>query len=655
MNTALARDHLVRLLFRRGIHDQAVLRAMAEVPREAFLPPELAEFAYEDTPLPIEEGQTISQPFIVALMAQAAGIEPGDRVLEVGTGSGYGAAVLSRIAREVYSIERHRSLAELAARRLRELGYDNVHVVHGDGTRGWAEQAPFDAILVTAGGPDSPEALKGQLGHKGRLVIPVGETPRAQQLLCLERTNGRIRQIDLGAVRFVPLIGEEGWTREGEPNTASLAPSPPRGEAAAVSLMREALQPITTIDYADLGSLVERIGTARVVLLGEATHGTSQFYRMRARITRELVAHHGFGAVAIEGDWPDAAWVNRWALGQDPGHDWTPFARFPTWMWRNPETAEFLWWLRGWNSEREEEDRAGFYGLDLYSMHRSIAEVLDYLEGVDPDAAKVAAERYGCLTPWQHDPAVYGRVALSGRHRLCEPEVVAMLQHLLTRRLEYMRKDGESFLDAVQNARLVADAERYYRVMYAGGHASWNLRDQHMFDTLLTLLDWRGPASKAVVWAHNSHVGDSNATEMGAAGQLTIGGLARDHLGAAAFSVGFGTDRGTVAAANDWGGPMEWRSLRPSRPGSYEALSHATGAPGFLLHLREPSREGVREELAPARLERAVGVVYRAETELESHYFQASFPSQFDAWIWFDVTSAVSSLPSPIHAHAPVP
>jgi protein-L-isoaspartate(D-aspartate) O-methyltransferase len=638
------RERLVQLLTRRGIADHQVLRAMAEVPREGFLPPELEEFAYEDTPLPIEEGQTISQPYVVAMMAEAAGIGPADRVLEVGTGSGYAAAVISRLAGEVFTIERHGSLAELAAARLREGGYDNVSVRHGDGTLGWPEAAPFDAILVAAGGPEVPRALLEQLAPHGRIVMPVGDA-RGQHLVRVERTDGRFRTTDLGGVRFVPLIGEEGWSEE-----APSAPAPARaapggaGTHALVQLLREVAEPLPQIDSAELGSLVEHVGDASVVLIGEATHGTSEFYRMRARITRELVEHHGFRVVAIEGDWPDAARVHRWARGEPPGDDAPPFARFPTWMWRNRETEVFAHWLRAFNAGREPTDRAGFHGLDLYSLYRSAQAVIEYLDRVDPPSAQAARERYGCLTPWQRDPAAYGRAVLTRGYRLCEEEVVAMLRELLSRRLDYVARDGDSFLDAVQNARLVADAELYYRVMYRGGHDAWNLRDRHMFDTLLTLLSWRGEGARAVVWAHNSHVGSAHATEMGPQGQLNIGSLCRDHFGQGSFHVGFGTDHGTVAAATNWDGPMEIKTLRPARPESYEALCHATADPAFLVSLREPRRPEVREELMPARLERAVGVIYRPDTELQSHYFEATLPEQFDAWIWFDETRAVEPL-----------
>jgi protein-L-isoaspartate(D-aspartate) O-methyltransferase len=630
-------------LRRAGIRDQAVLDAVLDVPRDAFLPAELQEFAYRDTPLPIGEGQTISQPFVVALMAQEARLRPSARVLEVGTGSGYAAAIFSRLAAEVFTIERLPSLAATARARLRDLHYTNVHVRQGDGTQGWPEAAPFDAILVAAGGPDVPPSLRAQLAPGGRMIIPVGDTPREQRLLLVERTNGKFERHDLGAVRFVPLVGEEGWQGpSGDIRSPALVR--PRERLAPARLLREVAEPVTQIASTDLGSLLERIGDARVVLLGEATHGTSEFYRMRARITRELIERRGFDIVTIEGDWPDAAQVHRWARGASPDGQAPPFERFPIWMWRNQETSAFVRWLREWNTACGPTERVGFHGLDLYSLHTSIAAVLGYLERVDPATAAVARERYGCLTPWQRDPATYGRAALTGRYRLCEDEVVAMLGDLLARRLDYSAADGERYFDAVQNARLIADAEQYYRVMYRGGHDAWNLRDHHMFETLRALLAWRGESARAVVWAHNSHVGDAEATEPGLEGQQTIGAYCRRWLGEAAFLVGFGTDHGTVAAATDWGGPMEIKSLRPARPGSYEALCHASDVPGFMLHLREPDREEVREELASPRLERAVGVIYRPETELQSHYFHASLPNQFDEWIWFDETSAVEPL-----------
>jgi protein-L-isoaspartate(D-aspartate) O-methyltransferase len=629
----------------RGVADPAVLDAMRAVPREMFVPDSAIEFAYDDTPLPIEEGQTISQPYVVALMAAALALRPRDRVLEIGAGSGYAAAVLSRIAAEVYAIERHAALAESASRRLRKLGYDNVRIVHGDGTLGWPDHAPYDAIVVAAGGPSVPEALRAQLAVGGRLVIPVGATLRSQELVRVTRVGeNEYRQEDLGAVQFVPLIGAQGW--------ADRSPAPAiahaRGrEAPIAALLRETAEPFESIESVKLGPLLDRIGDARLVLLGEATHGTSEFYRMRARITRELIVEQGFRAVAVEADWPDAARIDRYVRhGAAPSaRPEAAFSRFPAWMWRNQEVHEFVEWLRLHNAETADPARhVSFHGLDLYSLYTSAAAVIGYLERVDPAAAAAARQRYGCLMPWERDPATYGRAALTGQYRTCEDDVVAALRDLLSRRLEYSRHDGERFLDAAQNARLVADAERYYRAIYYGSTASWNLRDQHMFDTLQSLLAFHGPETRIVVWEHNSHIGDAAATEMAARGELNVGRLCRAAFGERAYLVGFGTDHGTVAAASDWDAPMEIMDVRPAHEESYERLCHEADVPAFLLPLRRPVRPEVREELRPSRLERAIGVIYRPETELASHYFQACLPQQFDEYVWFDRTGAVTPL-----------
>lgn len=647
-DSRIAREEMVeRQLVSRGIRDERVLAAMRDVPREAFIAGEMAEFAYEDAPLPIESAQTISQPYIVALMTAALELEPHHRVLEVGTGSGYAAAVCSRIAAEVYTIERHAELAEAAARRLAALGYATVHVKHGDGTLGWAEHAPYDAIVVAAGGPQVPEALLAQLGVGGRLVIPIGETQRDQRLLRVRRIGANeYDREDLGGVRFVPLIGAGGWQDAVAESPLPLT-KPARSRPDVVAkLVREAAQPITAIEDDDLDAILDRIGDAKVVLMGEATHGTSEFYRMRARLTRQLILRRGFTVVAVEGDWPDAAQVDHYVrhLPGPPAPE-TAFTRFPTWMWRNQEVAELVEWLRAYNGEvHAPERRAGFHGLDLYSLYTSIAAVLRYLDDVDPDAAAVARTRYGCLTPWQGDAAAYGRAVVTRGYRDCEAQVVAMLRELLDKRLAYQHRDGDRFLDALQNARVVANAERYYRAMYYGSRESWNLRDQHMFETLQIVRAFRGPDAKAIVWAHNSHVGNAGATEMGARGELNVGMLARETYGDQAYLIGFGTDRGTVAAATDWDGPMEVKSVRPAHAESYERICHDAGVPAFALALRHPRRDAVREELGVPRLERAIGVIYRPETELASHYFQAILPEQFDEYLWFDETRAVTPL-----------
>jgi protein-L-isoaspartate(D-aspartate) O-methyltransferase len=635
----------------RGVHDRRVLAAMAEVPRHVFVPEALAEFAYDDTPLDIGQGQTISQPYIVALMCQALDLQPTDRILEIGTGSGYAAAVLAHLGAEVQTIERHEALATVASERLIRLGYQNVHVHCEDGTRGWPEGAPYDAIVVAAAAPRVPEPLMAQLAEGGRLVIPVGDAA-SQTLIRVTRQAGRFRREDLGDVRFVPLVGAGGWT--GELGRAVRVTSKTSGVPA---LLREVAECLDDIESVDLAPLLDRIGDARVVLLGEATHGTSEFYRMRARIARDLVLRRGFNVLAIEADWPDAAGVDRYVRQLPPsGHTFTAFQRFPTWMWRNRETLELVEWVRTFNSEQSDaERRVVFAGLDLYSLYTSASAVIAYLETVDRAAAEVARRRYGCLTPWQFDPAAYGRAAVSGRFAGCEEEAVRMLKDLLQRRLDYAAKDGYRFFDATQNARLVVDAERYYRAMYWGSRESWNLRDQHMFETLQALLDERGPGARAIVWAHNSHVGDAAATEMGQRGELNIGHLCRAKFADSAYRLGFGTEQGTVAAASEWEGVMEIKTIRPSHPLSYERLCHDSKREAFLLALRHPAREALRQELMGPRLERAIGVIYRPESELQSHYFEATLPDQFDEYVWFDKTRAVQALPMGAHGHVPGP
>jgi erythromycin esterase-like protein len=428
---------------------------------------------------------------------------------------------------------------------------------------------------------------------------------------------------------------------------------PSRSRTASLPEMIAArAEPLPDFDDPAFGALFDRFAGHRVVLLGEASHGTSEFYRARAAITRRFIERHGFTILAVEADWPDAAAVDR-HVRLRPARNMTkpPFRRFPSWMWRNTDVAALTQWMRTHNEAVSDPDKhAGFYGLDIYNMSGSIAAVLDYLDRVDPEAAKIARERYGCLTPWQKEPSTYGRAVLTEGYRKCEEAVIAQCRELLERRLDYAREDGESFLDATQNARLVASAERYYRVMYYGGAESWNLRDTHMFETLGHVLDARGPQSKALIWAHNSHIGDARYTEMGTVREeLNIGQLCRQRFGGDTALIGFGTHTGTVAAASDWDGEMEIKRVRPSHRDSVERLCHDSKVRRFLLDLR-PDDE-LRRGLTEPRLERFIGVIYRPETELMSHYSDVSLPRQFDAYVWFDETGAITPL-GPEH-HAP--
>jgi erythromycin esterase-like protein len=487
-------------------------------------------------------------------------------------------------------------------------------------------------------------------------VVPVGSGEFGQRLRKITRSgDDDYVQEDLGGVTFVPLIGEQGWAEDGRRAASNHLPGNTRGQSPS-EMIAAAAEPLPDPGDPAFAAAFDCYADRRVVLLGECSHGTSEFYRARAAITQRLIERHGFTFVAVEADWPDAAAINRHVRHLQQRADTEPvFQRFPTWMWRNTDVAAFVDWLRTCNDGREQSGQVGFYGLDIYNMGASIAAVLAYLDDVDPEAAAVARERYGCLTPWQKAPATYGHAMLTEGYARCEAAVVRQCSELLSKRLDYARHDGEQFLDASQNARLVAAAERYYRVMYYGGAESWNLRDTHMFETLGHLLDAHGANSKAVVWAHNSHIGDARHTEMGEArGELNIGQLCREHFGVQAALIGFGTHAGTVAAATDWDGDMEVKQVRPSHRDSVERLCHDADLPRFLLDLRRERHEALHRHLQTPRLERFIGVIYRPETELHSHYAEVSLARQFDAYVWFDQTTAVTPL-GPRHAKPGLP
>lgn len=403
----------------------------------------------------------------------------------------------------------------------------------------------------------------------------------------------------------------------------------------------------------DYDPLLERIGDARIVLLGEASHGTHEFYRERAQITKRLIREKGFTAVAVEADWPDAYRVNRFVRGRSDDIEAVDalagFRRFPAWMWRNADVLDFVGWLRAHNDEAAPGGpKVGFYGLDLYSLHASIEAVLAYLEKVDPEAAARARGRYACFDVYGEDTQAYGFASGLGLGPSCEHEVVTQLVDLRRSAAEYALRDGriaeDDYFYAEQNARLVRDAEQYYRAMYRGEVSSWNLRDCHMAETLEALvhhLVQRGGGAKVVVWAHNSHLGDARATQMGVHGEWNVGQLARERFGRDVVSVGFTTYDGTVTAASNWDAPAERKTVRPALAGSYEALFHETGLKRFLLLLREGDHA---LGLHNPRLERAIGVIYRPDTERASHYFRATLPEQFDAVLHFDRTRAVEPL-----------
>lgn len=418
-------------------------------------------------------------------------------------------------------------------------------------------------------------------------------------------------------------------------------------------LVRNAASPMTG-SSADYDRLLEFIGDAHFVLLGEASHGTHEFYRHRAQITKRLIQEKGFTAVAVEADWPDAYRVNRYVRGTsgdaDAAEALSGFIRFPAWMWRNADVLDFVGWLRAYNDSLPPHGRkAGFYGLDLYSLHASIEAVLNYLDKVDPAGAERARRRYACFENFGQDPQEYGYAAGLGLGRTCEDEVIGQLLDLQRRAADYARRDGriaaDDFFYAEQNARLVKNAEQYYRSMFRGRISSWNLRDAHMAETLDFLVEHfalQGRRSKIVLWAHNSHLGDARATEMGRLGEWNVGQLVRQRYGHDAVLIGFTTYTGTVTAASDWGGPAERKRVRPAMQGSFEALFHECAIPSFVLTLPHgaPASMGLGESM----WERAIGVIYRPESELASHYFHARLSDQFDAIIHADRTRAVEPL-----------
>jgi erythromycin esterase-like protein len=408
-----------------------------------------------------------------------------------------------------------------------------------------------------------------------------------------------------------------------------------------------------TGERGDYDGLLDLIGDRRLVLIGEASHGTHDFYQERARITRRLIDECGFSAVAIEADWPDAYRVNRYVMGLSDDADantaLSDFRRFPAWMWRNRDVLAFVEWLRARNdAHAHPATKARFYGLDLYSLRASIEAVVEYLDHVDPDEATRARARYSCFDHVRAEGQAYGYALAHLGAIPCENEVVTQLIELRRRAESYLRRDGwvadDEFFFAEQNARLVRDAEEYYQKMYRAEVSSWNLRDRHMagtLDALIEHLDRQHPRTKVVVWEHNSHVGDARFTEMGTRGELNVGQLARQRYGKESALVGFSTFDGTVTAASDWGGPAERKRVRAASADSHEAFLHECGSKRFWLDTAQPA---VHAALSVPRLERAIGVIYLPEIERWSHYFHARLSEQFDAVIHLDHTRAVEPL-----------
>jgi protein-L-isoaspartate(D-aspartate) O-methyltransferase len=431
-------------------------------------------------------------------------------------------------------------------------------------------------------------------------------------------------------------------------------PSPYTSSKSDVSLpelIQEFSEPFDDIKSADLEGLLRRIGNARVVLIGEASHGTREFYEMRARITRELIEKKGFNIIALEGDWPDVTIINSHVRNSDGTDDNSgivyksrAFDVFPEWMWRNDSVTAFTLWLQAYNSAlNNEKDAISMYGLDLYNLSGSIDLVLDYLRDVNPKLAEFARWSYGCLGPWLDDPGDYGHALNTGRYRSCESDVFVVEEEFNRNRDFYAQLDEQRFFHVIQNLRLIRNGERYFRTLYTNSTKAWNQRDSNMMQTLQALLEYHGPKSRAVVWAHNIHIGDSRATDLYDEGKVNLGHLVREAYDDS-YLIGFGTHRGTVSAAPHWYVPVEQMSVPPAHPESYEYLFHQVEADNFMLPLRDTLSEEVYTQLSSIRLERAIGVAYDPANELKKHYFPASLSRQFDEYIWFDKTHAVKPL-----------
>ena len=421
-----------------------------------------------------------------------------------------------------------------------------------------------------------------------------------------------------------------------------------------IDILNDVVEPISEHSN-KYSSLLDKVGDSRFVLIGEESHGTHEFYQSRAEITQQLITHKGFMAVAIEGDWPDTYNVHRYLQGvgdkSDSQQSLSEFKRFPLWMWRNTALSPFFEWLRTYNDNlTAAQHKIGFYGMDLYSLNSSMQSVIDYLSTVDPEEAERAKERYNCFDHLSCEAQSYGYLVNSGLKKSCMNEAIQQVLELQYHALDYSQHGEmgiDNFFNASQNARLVKDAERYYRAMFEGRELTWNIRDQHMFETLNTLSDhlekkFKKPA-KIVVWAHNSHVGDARATEMGTNGELNLGQLIREyHDEGETFLLGFSTYQGSVTAAYEWGGPAENKKVNPGLPGSYEELFHHVKYKNFLLDLK--NRDKLEHLFKLPRLQRAIGVIYRPESERISHYFFTRLIYQFDALIHMDKTTAVTPL-----------
>lgn len=615
----------------KGIRNSLLIEAFQDIPEAFFLSEHLHPYFYEDVRIEKIIEKTEPRVIVVARMLEQLQVKEEERILITGVDSVYILAVLSKIYKEVYAVETTKTYSDWALEVLKNIDVTNVHIKSGKLENGWKAKAPFNAILSASEFKEIPNTIKQQLKIGAKLLAPVGPDWAHVMLETIERiseteyvTKALRDNYFIPKPKLVPKIGTEVYP-----------------ENEIIDEIGISSIPFKTIKKFPIDGLLERIGDAKVVLLGEASHGTSEFYAMRQEITKALIEKKRFNLVCAEADWSDAEQINNYVRNQYQAQEWMPFARFPEWMWKNKEVLDFVEWLKKYNTKRN--NTIGFYGLDLYGLENSVDLVINYLEDIDPDLAALAKVRYSCIMPYMSNPTVYGKLVKTKKLESCEKTVLKMLFDLLKNKNKL--NHSQAYFYAYQNATVVVDAERYYKAMYYASAESWNLRDFHMFYTLKSLMTYYGKDSKAVVWAHNSHIGNALATEMYARGEINIGHLCKEHFGTKSYNIGFGTHTGTVAAAKNWGEAMQVMPINDSVAESYEYLCHKTNVSNFTLPLRaEHAEKNLIEFLNTPRLERAIGVVYRSKTELMSHYFKTVLPSQFDEYIWFNKTKAITPL-----------
>jgi erythromycin esterase-like protein/predicted phosphoribosyltransferase len=611
-------------------------------------------------PVAYEVARALAAPLDV-FVVRKLGV-PGHEELAMGAVASGGVRVLNRQTVEHLGIS-DRMIDQVTAKEQKELA--RREALYRDGrplpeVRGKTVILVDDGLATGASMQAAVEALRQQGPARIVVAVPVAAAQTCEELR-------KLADEVICAFTPEPLYAVGAWyidfSQTGDEEVRILLSDShgnPKPRAEAAPRKQDPLSQALRASHALTGSsgdydpLLARIAEARFALLGEASHGTREFYQERAEITKRLITEKGFNAIAVEADWPDAYRVNRYVRGlgndADAAEALSDFRRFPSWMWRNTAIVDLVEWLRAHNDALEAKERkVGFYGLDLYSLHASMKAVLSYLEKLDPDAATRARQRYACFDRFGDDAQVYGFMTRLNLSKTCEAEVVEQLVEMRRQAAEQARRDGKRDPDeqfqAEQNARLVKNAEGYYRSMYLEEVSSWNLRDRHMMETLQALdfhLGRAGAPAKIAVWAHNSHLGDARATDMGRRGELNIGQLAREAFGAQAVLVGFTTHHGTVTAASDWGEAAERKQVRPALPGSYEEAFHRAGNPRFLL-IWDDVEFSLRKAIEP-RLERAIGVIYRPGTERQSHYFQCRITEQFDMVLHFDETRALEPL-----------